>query len=302
MRTRTPVLLLLVTLLPGVVTDVRAQDVPAGSLTEARALYSSAEYHRALSLLDQLVADTTQEGTHAAAGFYRALCLLALGREDEATTAVEILVAEHPSYRPEQELPPRVQVLFDETRARLLPTAIQSKYLSARAAYDQRDYRSALQGFTETLELFTQPEVARMAGGPPLADLLILADGFLELSAEALSVSRHEAPIGPAEPVAPPPPPRLYSVADRDVVPPMVVEQTIPNFPGPVRSSRAGVIEVVIDEKGGVVSARMLESIGDRYDALALAAAGGWRYEPATLSGTPVPFVKRIRVSLIPSP
>jgi TonB family protein len=223
--------------------------------------------------------------------------------------AVEALVAEHPSYRPTQELPPRVQALFEGTRARLLPAAIQARYLAAREAYDQRDYRSALQGFTETLELFSQPEVARLATDPPLADLWMLADGFLELSATALSPPRvavgpgpAEEAIGPAEPIPPPARPVAYSPADPDVVPPRVIEQSIPAFPGPVRAPREGVIQVVIDDRGAVAESTILESLGERFDELALAAAREWQYQPATLAGSPVRFVKRVRISLVPSP
>jgi TonB family protein len=323
MRTSIPLfLLILATLVPGAAGRVMAQGLAgspdvgsqgagslgAGSLEEARAFYASAEYDRALALLERLADDPGIGDARPAAELYRALCLLALGRDDEATVAVDTLVAEHPSYRPTQELPPRVQALFDATRERLLPMAIQARYLAARAAYDQRDYGNALQGFTETLELFSQPEVARMASGPPLSDLWMLADGFLELSATALSPSPVAVvqgppgePVGPTEPVPPPVRPVLYSVADRDVVPPRVIDQSIPAFPGPVRTTREGVIQVVIDDRGEVAESVMLESLGDRFDELALAASKRWQYRPATLSGTPVPFVKRVRVSLVPS-
>jgi TonB family protein len=312
-------------LLGVVVPAAGAQTVPASaSLSEARGLYASAEYDRALSLLDGLLDDRATTAERPAAEFYRALCLLALGHEGDATRAVEALVAAHPDYRPAEELPPRVRTLLDDTRTRLLPMAIQTRYLTARAAYDQRDYASALRGFTETLELFSQPEVATLASEPPLSDLFVLADGFLELSAVALSPGPATGPAtGPApappptpapqaelpalpagagDPVPPPPAPPLYSAADRDVVPPVVVNQSIPAFPGPVRRASAGVIEVVIDPTGAVASARMLETIGKRYDELALEATRKWQYEPARLSGTPVHFVKRVQVSLVPNP
>ncbi len=147
-----------------------------------------------------------------------------------------------------------------------------------------------------------------MASDPPLADLWILADGFLELSAAALSpppavvAEPIGQPVGPVEPVAPPVRPVLYSAADPDVVPPRIIDQSIPAFPGPVRTTREGIIEVVIDAGGAVSESTVLESLGERYDELALAAARQWQYRPATLAGTPVPFVKRVRVSLVPSP
>ncbi len=146
MRARIPLLLLLaVALVPTATVGTSAQARAGLSLDEARGLYASAEYERALVVLDRLVADPAVDEGRPAASFYRALCLLALGRSEEATSAVEALVAEHPSYRPAQELPPRVQALFEGARARFLPMAIQARYLAARAAYDQRDFGSALQ-------------------------------------------------------------------------------------------------------------------------------------------------------------
>jgi hypothetical protein len=44
----------------------------------------------------------------------------------------------------------------------------------------------------------------------------------------------------------------------------------------------------------------MTQSINPQYDALAIAAAKHWRYEPATLNGTPVKYRQAVQVSATP--
>jgi len=54
----------------------------------------------------------------------------------------------------------------------------------------------------------------------------------------------------------------------------------------------------VINERGQVESAAMRMPVKQTYDGLALAAAKGWRYKPATVDGVPVKFRKLIQISL----
>jgi hypothetical protein len=42
--------------------------------------------------------------------------------------------------------------------------------------------------------------------------------------------------------------------------------------------------------------------VNAQYDRLATAAARAWQYQPATIDGSPVKFLKRIQVSLVPTP
>ena len=44
----------------------------------------------------------------------------------------------------------------------------------------------------------------------------------------------------------------------------------------------------------------MTQSINPQYDAMAVAAAKRWRYQPATLNGTPVKYRKAVQVSVKP--
>ena len=54
----------------------------------------------------------------------------------------------------------------------------------------------------------------------------------------------------------------------------------------------------IIDEFGAVESAVMKSSVTPRYDVSVVNAAKGWKYQPATLNGTPVRFRKTINISV----
>jgi len=45
----------------------------------------------------------------------------------------------------------------------------------------------------------------------------------------------------------------------------------------------------------------MRSPINPRYDLIVLTAAKSWKYQPATLNGTPVKFRKLINISLKPA-
>src|SRR2546430_9764937 len=95
---------------------------------------------------------------------YRALCLLALGRTDEATSAIQAVVAALPSYHPsETEVSPRVRAAFREVRQLMLPAIIQQKYVEAKAALDQKNLAAASAGFKLVLELLTDSDLGSAA-------------------------------------------------------------------------------------------------------------------------------------------
>ena len=59
----------------------------------------------------------------------------------------------------------------------------------------------------------------------------------------------------------------------------------------PANRSRGGAeatVEVVIDEQGAVIAAKIAASINGFYDAVLLDSARTWRYRPATKDGRPV--------------
>jgi TonB family protein len=95
---------------------------------------------------------------------------------------------------------------------------------------------------------------------------------------------------------------RIYTAADANVVPPVTINQRIPAFPERIRVPRNGVVEVLIDSTGAVESATMIEPVTPQFDRLTLAATRNWQYQPATVNGVPVKYVKRIQVSVVPTP
>jgi hypothetical protein len=281
---------------------LHAQD----SLEAARQLYASAEYTSALSMLNALSTTDSPREERRAIALYRTLCLLAVGRGAEAERAIESMVSADPLYRPAaDDIPPRMLRAIAETRKKMLPAILQDKYKESKAAFDKQDFSHAASGFREMLDGLSDPDIATAASQSPLADLKTLAVGFYELSSKALAPPPVPVPV--AEAVLPPgppatiQPPKLYTADDRNVIPPQAIRQQIPAFPGKVTVAKTGVLELVIDSTGNVESALMRVPVNAQYDRLATTAAKTWQYQPATVDGSPVRFVKRIQVALVPN-
>jgi TonB family protein len=276
------------------------------TLSAARELYASAEYDRALTMLNGLLgADTTREERRAIE-LYRTLCLVAIGKTTEADRAIEAMIIQDPLYRPAaDDIPPRLRSAMSDARKRILPAMIQQKYSEAKAAYDRQDYPNAVSLFKQMLDGLDDPDIATAASQSPLADLRTLAVGFHALSTKALAPPPVPTPVVAAAPEPPPivvpKEPRLYSVEDRNVVPPIAIRQQIPSFPGRLAIGRSGVLEVIIDDTGKVESAMMRVPVNAQYDRMTLAAAKTWQYQPATVDGTPVKFRKTIQVTVVPN-
>jgi hypothetical protein len=276
-----------------------------GDLAAARELYASASYDDALAVLNRLRSSDHPPGQSRAIEQYRALCLLALGRAADAQEAIEAVVVAEPSYEPnESEVSPRVRTAFADVRRRMLPAIIQQKYALAKAAFDRKDFKTAATAFSQVLVALADPTVSAEATRPPLSDLRMLAVGFEELSAKAAAPPPPPpAPVLAPVPVAPPPPPpppaiAVYTGEDRNVIPPSVLNQTLPLFPGNVLVPRVGVLEVVINELGEIDSAMMIQTVTAAYDRLVLAATRTWRYKPARANGVPVKYRKVVQINV----
>jgi tetratricopeptide (TPR) repeat protein len=275
------------------------------SLPAARELYASAAYEDALAMLGRLNTNGLRQDEGRVADQYRALCLLALGKVSEASQAIEAVVNAEPAYHPaDGEVSPRVRAVFSDVRRRLLPGLVQQKYGQAKAAYDHKDYKTAAVGFGQLLQLFDDPDLAAAAQKPPLSDLRLLADGFQQLSLQALAPPPAPEPppvVAAAKPVAPAvDTSRIYSSSDTGIIPPTAVRQELPPFTGTLDRPIIAAMEVVIDENGRVVSATIRGAVPPIYDRQAVGAAQTWRYRPATMNGMPVKFRKFIQVSLTP--
>jgi hypothetical protein len=283
---------------------------PADDFTSARELYAAAEYEDALTILNRLRQTPSKPEDVRTIDQYRAFCLLALGRAADAEQAIAAVIVAEPSYRPSADMSPRVRTAFIDVRKRMLPQIIQEKYAAAKMAFDQKNYIAAATGFKLVLESLKDPDVAAAAGQPPLSDLKTLASGFYDLAAAAAAPpppSPAPAPAPAAQAAAPAAPPagvagrpeaRYFSADDGNVVPPVIISQWLPPFPANVTVSQPGVLEVLIDERGLVVSVSMRVPVSPRYDRAAVDAARGWKYQPAMLDGVPVRYRKVVQISI----
>ena len=283
-------------------TPCLAQDP---NLAAARELYVAAEYHSALNMLTSLAGANTSKADLQTIDLYRALCMLALGNTAEANKVIESMLMLDPLYRPDTtDLPPRVRSAFSDARKRMLPGLVQQRYVVARAAYEAKNYAAAAQGFQVVLSGLSDPDLGSAGTQPPLSDLKVLASGFHDLAAKANAPVETPTPE-PPPPLAPPTPaapvaPVIYSAEDVNVVPPQTVRQVVPPFPGRVLLTGVATIDIVINETGGVDSARMVTALNPQYDRMALNAARTWQYRPATLNGTPVKYRKRLQLTVVP--
>jgi tetratricopeptide (TPR) repeat protein len=284
------------------------------SLSAARDLYAAAAYEDALSLLNRLRGTDHHADEDRAIEQYRAFCLLALGRAADATRAIEAVVAADPAYLPsETEVSPRVRSAFRDVRRRMLPAIVRQQYANAKAAFDRKEFAAATTLFTQVLDTLTDPDVAAAADQSPLSDFRTLATSFRDLAAAAAPTPPPPLPSVTLPSVTPPPVPtpfpalappsspsprRIYGAGDGNVVPPIVVRQSLPSFPTRGAVAGKGSLEVVIDEMGAVESATMKVPMDAAYDRLAIAATKEWRYRPATMDGVPVKYRKIVQVSV----
>jgi TonB family protein len=234
---------------------------------------------------------------------YRALCFLALNRRDDADRAVEMIVHRDPLYRAPDDIAPRMRTAFGEAKKRLLPGIIQQHYNTAKAAFDDKNFGVAGDAFQRVLDALNDPDMRHAASQPPLSDMKTLAQGFRDLSIQAIPPPPPVAAFVAVPPPvkAAPPVTRIYNGTEPGVVPPVAIVQEFPKYPGRVPSGGiAGAVEIVIDQNGAVESATMQTPVLSGYDDIVLNAARKWRYEPARMNGQPVKFRKAIRITVVP--
>jgi hypothetical protein len=240
-------------------------------LTIAKDLYAAASYDEALAALAQVPPnappDVAQQSNQ-----YRAFALFALGRTAEAEKAAEAIVRMNPvAHLAGADVSPRIEAMFANVRARVLPAVIRDEYKIARAAIDATDLKAA-EPHLQTVSRLIAEVRANGNTDPTLADLNLVVDGFLGLTRatarQQASVPQPAASAAPAanRPVAtvasngataappaltnrpveqpattPPPPasrrsaaasPVIYSTAGPGKVsPPVVINQMMPALP-----------------------------------------------------------------------
>jgi hypothetical protein len=273
----------------------------SGSVATARELYASARYDEALSVLNGLLGGDRSASEVKVIEQYRSLCLLALGRADEAEAAIAAVVTADPFYKPsEEEASPRVRNTFSEVRDRLLPGLATTRYAVAKRSYDEKDWEDAKRQFADLITLLDDPQMRGRAG-----DLRVLAQGFLDLATAAATPPPAPAAAAPA-PVEPPPAPAvparptIYTGDEPGVVVPVTIRQEMPPVPASIMTTvrEKGLLDIVIDEQGRVASMALRGRVHPVYDSLVLSAARDWKYRPATMNGKPVQFRKLIQFTV----
>ena len=264
----------------------------AGALLRARALYETAAYEEALSLLIA-IEDATNVGEVEQ---YRALCLLALGRPADAERALEQIALRKPLFVMDiEEVSPRLLIMYRDVRLRLVPTVARNLFARGKASFDAKRYPQAAAQLQELVALLSVDEPATSSNGMP--ELRQLADGFLQLSLTEIAAVRVSDVTSPT---AAPARDRTYSIADRTVIGPVEIVRHLPTRVALGKNDTAGLyqglIEVVIDTTGVVKSSEIVRSITPSYDEVLLEATRDWRFQPATLNGTPVPYRKQFEI------
>ncbi len=177
----------------GIVAAALVMAVPvfaqSGGLESARALYAAAAYDDALTTLNTLRASDATEDV-GRVEYYRALCLLAVGKTSEADAAIEMAVNALPFTQPSPtDTSPHVRAAFREVRRRVLPTIIERRYADAKAAFDRKD-SAAAERFREVVALIDEPDIQDAASQAGLAQTRALAADYLALIVQRQSTTQ----------------------------------------------------------------------------------------------------------------
>jgi TonB family protein len=253
-------------------------------LKRAKALYDAAAYEDALTVLTPVDMPEAQQ--------YKALCLLALGRAQDAAGAVEKLVAAQPMFEPSaQDVPPRFVTLVSDTKRKLLPSLARRTFNEGREEFRNGSREEALVRFNLVMTLTSDPSFKQSADAE---DLRTLAAGFIDLAKATAP------PSAPAPAVAASAPEPSRSLDPPEIVQPIVVKQFIPPVPAEVGTQGGPVlsVRVVIGTNGKVTDASIQQPSHPLYDRLVLQAARDWTYQPAKMNGRPVTSEKVVTVQL----
>ena len=282
------------------------------TLARAKEFYASASYEEALTVLEKLAGEAPLSPNTEVAS-YRVYCLVALGRNDEARSAIEGIVRVDPLYHPkESEASPRVRTLFTNVRRPLLADVVRQFYAKAKDAFDRKEMPTALAEFDRVITLLDE---IGTSDDPSTADLRTIASGFRDLARAAATpppVAPPPAPVAPPQPepaVATPPaaptaPPLTptYGAGDTAVTKPVPISRATPEWrpPNSVEAQRSyrGTLELLIGENGKVLSAVITKPTHRDYDPLLLKAAQAWMFKPALRNGVPVRYRYALDISL----
>ena len=255
-----------------------------------RDLYASAEYDQALTAIG--------DSQDPAAQQYRALCLLALGRQADAEAALKQLIASTPEFSlSAEDMPPRFITLFAQQRREIVPGVLRKLFAEAREDYRAKAFDRALPQFKRVLALSAEPEVRDAEG---VDDIRLLAESFIDIATASEAPKPEAVASAVAAPVAPPR--RLHLCAGRRS---RWRRSDRRCRPGPPASRCARRCQAAYGSgstrSGRVTSAAMVRSIEPRYDARVLAATHFWEYQPATENGVPVEAESVVEININPT-
>ena len=279
--------------------SVAAQD----SIAQAEKLYQSAYYEEALSVLDRLKNEPAAQIAQ-----YRVLCLLALGRNDEAQRGIESILRLDPRYRPsEEETSPRIRAVFESTRRRLLPQIFQERYEAAKATFERKEFESAVDQFNSLLALLDDPT---LMGEDSRADFRLVVSGFADLARAAAAKKKESVAAVPAPPVGTPPAPdavatpRIYAAGAVGVVPPVAISKPLPPLPREntvlLQREYVGVLDIIVDEQGNVSEVTVRKSVHPQFDGKLVRTVRTWKFRPAMKDGRAVSYRSVFEVKLVP--
>ena len=98
-------------------------------LSAAKDLYASAAYEDALSALSRMDGGSSRPEIARQADQYRAFCLYALGRTQEAESIAESMIRKEPLVPLDAaDASPRIETMFADVRKRLLPSLIRERF------------------------------------------------------------------------------------------------------------------------------------------------------------------------------
>ena len=299
LRSRFGVLIASALMFAGLPAPVFAQQ---DFMARVKDYYANASYEEALQTLKGAPPPASPSVGVTDAAAYQVFCLVALGREREATEAIAAIVRTDPLYHPtETDVSPRIRNFFESVRKPLLPGMVRQLYASAKERLERKEHAQAKKDLDQVISLLDEMKASE---DQDLADLRTLALGFRDLA--VIAAAREAAPPPPPPPSTPtplvrpatlPPPPKVpvvYSPTDKDVTMPVVVSRTLPPWRAVSQVERLqtfrGQLELLIDEKGKVLATKMIRPLRPDYDPVLMKSAMAWTFRPATKDGQPVRY------------
>ena len=219
----------------------------------------------------------------------------------------------------EGDAPPRMRAAFSDVRRRLLPKVTEQLYASAKLSFDRKEYDArvhAVLGPAQVSRRPRRPGAAEPQGIPDARHRLSRSQrrgaGDGRRNRSRPGVQRPRARPAAGAPAAGSRQRLLRRHHSRRTDVPVQRAFSCRRWSSGSRCpcwlgmtqflprGGRGRVRIIVDERGNVEEARIVESIHTVYDALLLSAARTWKYEPATLDGKPVRYVKMIEIVLGP--